>query len=95
MTSESEYDISVVLPIFNEKGHLKTEIERIRVALDASKYSYELIVVDDGSTDESMSRLITPRRYRLLRFSTLMTGGIACEARVESESESEEGPSQL
>ena len=66
MTSESEYDISVVLPIFNEKGHLKTEIERIRVALDASKYSYELIVVDDGSNDGSEQELAAIPNIRLI-----------------------------
>mgnify|MGYP003346716254 FL=1 len=46
-------DISVVLPVYNEKGHLRAEIDRIRAALEASKYSFELIVVDDGSTDGS------------------------------------------
>lgn len=46
-------DVSVVLPIYNEKGHLRAEIERIREALEASKYSFELIVVDDGSNDGS------------------------------------------
>ena len=46
-------DISVVLPVYNEKGHLRAEIDRIRAALEASKYSFELIVVDDGSSDGS------------------------------------------
>ena len=46
-------DVSVVLPVFNEKGHLREEIDRISVALDASEFSYEIIVVDDGSTDGS------------------------------------------
>ncbi|CAB4652054.1 unannotated protein [freshwater metagenome] len=50
-------DVSVVLPIYNEKGHLRTEIERIREALEASKYSFELIVVDDGSNDGSEAEL--------------------------------------
>ena len=46
-----ECDVSVVLPIYNEKGHLRAEIDRIRAALEASRYSFELIVVDDGSND--------------------------------------------
>ncbi len=46
-------DVSVVLPVYNEKGHLRAEIDRIRAALDASAYSYEIIVVDDGSNDGS------------------------------------------
>ncbi|MFM8601812.1 MAG: glycosyltransferase family 2 protein [Actinomycetota bacterium] len=48
-----ECDVSVVLPIYNEKGHLRAEIDRIRAALETSRYSYELIVVDDGSNDGS------------------------------------------
>jgi polyisoprenyl-phosphate glycosyltransferase len=47
------YDVSVVLPVFNERGHVLAEIDRIRAALDASDYTYEIIVVDDGSTDGS------------------------------------------
>ncbi len=45
--------MSVVLPVFNERGHVLAEIDRIRAALDASDYTYEIIVVDDGSTDGS------------------------------------------
>jgi glycosyltransferase involved in cell wall biosynthesis len=45
--------VSVVLPIYNEKGHLRAEIDRIRASLEASKYSFEIIVVDDGSNDGS------------------------------------------
>ena len=50
-------DISVVLPIYNEKGHLRAEIDRIREALEKSSYSFELIVVDDGSNDGSEKEL--------------------------------------
>ncbi|MEY4392121.1 MAG: hypothetical protein RLZZ544_830 [Actinomycetota bacterium] len=50
-------DISVVLPVYNEKGHLRAEIDRIRAALESSKYSFELIVVDDGSSDGSEKEL--------------------------------------
>lgn len=52
-----ECDVSVVLPIYNEKGHLRAEIDRIRAALEASQYSFELIVVDDGSNDGSEAEL--------------------------------------
>ncbi len=50
-------DVSVVLPIYNEKGHLRAEIDRIAAALTASKYSFEIIVVDDGSNDGSEAEL--------------------------------------
>ena len=50
-------DVSVILPIYNEKGHLRAEIDRIKQALAASRYSHEIIVVDDGSNDGSEAEL--------------------------------------
>lgn len=47
-------EVSIVLPVFNEAGHLTDEVERIRRAMDASGYDYEILVVDDGSTDGSL-----------------------------------------
>jgi polyisoprenyl-phosphate glycosyltransferase len=44
-------DISVVLPCFNERDHVELEIKRIRAALEDAGLEYELICVDDGSTD--------------------------------------------
>ncbi len=46
-------DLSIVIPLFNEDEslpHLMEWIERIMVA---NNYSYEVIMVDDGSTDNS------------------------------------------
>lgn len=82
-------DVSVVLPIFNEKGHLRAEIDRITASLSASKYSYEIIVVDDGSTDGSEAELakiegITLLRHRLNQGSgaARRTGTTAARGRV-------------
>jgi polyisoprenyl-phosphate glycosyltransferase len=44
-------DVSVVLPCYNERDHVELEVKRIRAALEAAGMSYELICVDDGSTD--------------------------------------------
>lgn len=65
--SPDQCDVSVVLPIYNEKGHLRAEIDRIRAALEASKYSFELIVVDDGSNDGSEAELETIEGITLIR----------------------------
>ena len=44
-------DVSVVLAAFNEEGWIREELEKVRAAMEASQFSYEIIVVDDGSTD--------------------------------------------
>jgi glycosyltransferase involved in cell wall biosynthesis len=61
------FDVSVVLPIYNERGHLRQEIDRIRTALAASPYTFEIIVVDDGSTDGSEVDLAAVEGIRLIR----------------------------
>jgi glycosyltransferase involved in cell wall biosynthesis len=64
-----EFDVSVVLPVYNERGHLRAEIDRIRHALEQSPYSFEIIVVDDGSNDGSEAELPTIPGIRLIRHS--------------------------
>ena len=44
-------DLTLVLPVFNEVGHIEQELARCVKALEASDYVYDLDVYDDGSTD--------------------------------------------
>jgi glycosyltransferase involved in cell wall biosynthesis len=48
--------VSVILPVFNEEDAVGAEIDRIRQVLDRRPMPYEIIVVDDGSTDRSGER---------------------------------------
>ena len=45
--------ISVVIPLFNEADSLPELMEWIDKVMQANKFSYEVIMVDDGSDDES------------------------------------------
>jgi polyisoprenyl-phosphate glycosyltransferase len=49
--------VSVILPCYNEQGHVIAEVERICAAMDASEYDYEILAVDDASTDDTLARL--------------------------------------
>src|SRR3984957_10822618 len=49
--------VTVILPCYNEEGHVIAEVERITRAMDGSGYSYELLAIDDGSTDQTLARL--------------------------------------
>ncbi|MDD3078257.1 MAG: glycosyltransferase family 2 protein [Paludibacter sp.] len=46
-------DISVVVPLFNEEESLEKLYEWIERVMKAHKFSYEIIFVNDGSTDNS------------------------------------------
>jgi len=45
--------LGLVIPTLNEAGNLPTLFSRIRKALDSSQIDYELIVVDDDSSDRT------------------------------------------
>lgn len=53
MSAETRPDISVVIPVFNERECLPALLGEIRAALDNGRYSYEVLLVDDGSVDGS------------------------------------------
>jgi glycosyltransferase involved in cell wall biosynthesis len=76
----AELDVTVVLPVYNEKGHLRAEIDRITAALDASPYSFEIIVVDDGSDDGSGDELRAIPGIRLIQFHQNRGSGSARKA---------------
>jgi len=49
--------LSVVIPLFNEEENIQLLHERLRKALDPLAQEYEILFVDDGSTDRSLSLL--------------------------------------
>ncbi len=75
--ADGSVDVSIVLPVFNEKGHLDDEIDRIKKTMADSDYSFEILVVDDGSTDGSGERLRQIDGIRLIRFATNRGSGSA------------------
>lgn len=46
-------DISIVIPLYNEAESLPELTAWIERVMDANRFSYEVIFVDDGSTDDS------------------------------------------
>jgi glycosyltransferase involved in cell wall biosynthesis len=65
-------DISVVIPLYNEEQSLMPLSLSIRDALDRMNSTYEVIFVDDGSTDNSLKVLKDihrkNRRYKFISF---------------------------
>ena len=48
-------DISIVIPIFNEQENIPGLTESINLTLNPLKFEFEIIFVDDGSTDSSLT----------------------------------------
>ncbi|MFN9960805.1 MAG: glycosyltransferase, partial [bacterium] len=46
-------DISVVVPLYNEDESLVELVQWINKVMEENGFSYEVILVDDGSTDAS------------------------------------------
>jgi len=46
-------NLSIVVPTLNEAGNLPILVSRIDTALRQAKVNYEIIVVDDNSTDNT------------------------------------------
>jgi len=73
MSKASECELSVVVPVYNEIGCLDPLVERVRGALDGAGIDWELVLVDDGSTDgsgEKMDELAdADERIRVFHFA--------------------------
>jgi glycosyltransferase involved in cell wall biosynthesis len=77
--------ISAVLPAFNEQANLERAIDGLARALAAAAGDYEIIVVDDGSRDDSAAvlerlerrtpRLVVVRHERNLGYGAALRSG--------------------
>jgi dolichol-phosphate mannosyltransferase len=63
----SQPDLSVVFPVYNEEENVPLLLQQIAAALEGRGWSYEIVAVDDGSTDRSLAVL----RESVSRFPTL------------------------
>jgi len=56
-SSESAVDISIVLPVYNEAASLPALVPEVTAVLGQLGRSYEIVAVDDGSSDDSIKVL--------------------------------------
>ena len=64
--------VSVVIPLLNEEGSLKELAEQLKTGLHRLAGNYEVIFIDDGSTDNSFNILknlhLQNKRFKVIRF---------------------------
>jgi polyisoprenyl-phosphate glycosyltransferase len=59
MTIPNSKKVSIVIPSFNEEGNIKVMVEALHFELKKIDIDYEMIFVDDGSKDKTLSILQT------------------------------------
>ena len=73
VSPEQAVAISVVVPVMNEEQNVRPLYEKLSAQLNALGRNYEVIFVDDGSTDKTFAELKTlhannPSIVRVIRF---------------------------
>jgi glycosyltransferase involved in cell wall biosynthesis len=65
-------DISIIIPLYNEEDNVPDLIPRLESVLESLKRSYEVLLIDDGSSDRTWELLKQFRKnnakLRLVRF---------------------------
>jgi glycosyltransferase involved in cell wall biosynthesis len=65
-------ELSVVIPLYNEAENVEPLYAELSAALAATGRSYEVLIIDDGSRDDSFARLKAVHerdpRWRIVRF---------------------------
>ncbi len=87
------YDISVIIPLYNEEGSLKPLWERLSSVLKTLNASWEVLFVDDGSTDNSYQIIQAiaskDRHIKIIHYTqnrgkaaVLQSGFQACQGKI-------------
>ncbi len=90
MPSDTEQapELSVVIPVYNERDSLPEVIEELRAALDEAAVGWEAIVVDDGSSDgtAAIAAEVAAKdpRFRLVRLARNSGQTAAFDAGIRS-----------
>src|ERR687897_690997 len=65
-------ELSIVIPVHNESPNIKPLYDELTQTLGQYGRSYELLIVDDGSTDDTFEKLAALQardsRMRVIRF---------------------------
>ena len=54
MTEKNPENISIIIPVYNEELAIKSVLENIYTAINGLAYNCEVLVIHDGSTDNTV-----------------------------------------
>jgi glycosyltransferase involved in cell wall biosynthesis len=76
-----ETKVTVVIPAYNEADHVADQVRAVQKVLERTDWTFEVIVVDDGSTDGTAEEAVTTGA-RVLRHRTNRGYGAALKQGV-------------
>ena len=64
--------ISIVIPVYNEEENIELLCNKLISVLEHTGHGFEIIAVDDGSTDKTFEKMLDSRnkddRIKLIKF---------------------------
>ncbi len=79
MTNSSKPQVSIVLPAYNEELAIAKVIDDVQAAMRTTSYAYEILVVDDNSTDKTAA-VAQSKNVRVVK--RLVQGGSGASRRT-------------
>ena len=72
------YRVSIVVPVYNEEGNVAELHREIKEVCMQNQYEYEIIFIDDGSTDRTgeICKGLSPLKYIRLRRNSGQTAAM-------------------
>ncbi len=72
------YRVSIVVPVYNEEGNVAELHREIKEICVQNQYEYEIIFIDDGSTDQTgkICKTLKPLRYIRMRRNSGQTAAM-------------------
>jgi glycosyltransferase involved in cell wall biosynthesis len=78
--------LSIIIPAYNEQGGVGSTLDKLRDVMSRQKLEYEIIVVDDGSTDDTAEAVHQHQEVRLIQHHTNRGYGAALKTGIRQAS---------
>ena len=75
LKNNDSIDISIIIPSFNEESSITQVISDVHKAMELTNYAYEIVVVDDCSTDNTLIKMQDRRDIRLIKHKSNQGSG--------------------
>jgi len=80
----SKINFSIVMPVYNEEKAVKNVLEELKAYLNEKKYQTEIIVVNDGSTDQTKKILRSIDDIKLINHPYNKGNGAALKTGIKN-----------